>query len=307
MDGCIEIERSFTSMNTAIRAVMHVAQSELVEGNRALEDVETLFAALERDLSRFLPASELSTLNHAGGRPFKASPILFDITERAVQWAKATDGIYDPTILPCLVECGYGLSFEELKSDVNSPRPVMERRHTWKDVSLDPESIAITMPDGCSLDFGGIAKGWAADLAAVRLHGFPRFAVDAGGDIVVGGSQEGAAPWPVVIANPFLEGGDIESIPMTAGAICTSSTVRRRWKSRDATRHHIIDPRTCVSSDSGVASATVTAETAVMAEVLAKVAIVLGPIEGMSFVAKHASTSCVLVLDDGQVLRSARG
>lgn len=307
MGGFVEIERSFTSMNTGIRALVHVGESDLIEGNRALDDVKTLFAALERDLSRFLPGSELSRMNRAGGRPFKASAVLYDITDRALQWAKATDGVFDPTILPCLIACGYERTFEDLDSDINLPQQVAQRRHTWKDVRLDPESLTVTIPEGCSLDLGGIAKGWAADLAAVRLHRFPRFAVDAGGDIVIGGSQAGAAPWAVAIADPFSEDADIENIQMTVGAVCTSSTVRRRWRSKEASRHHIIDPRTCVSSDSGVASATVSAESAVTAEVLAKTAIVLGPMEGMSFVAKHAATTCVLVLNDGQVLRSAKG
>lgn len=307
MCDCIEIERSFTSMNTGIRALVHVSESDLVEGNRALEDVKSLFAALERDLSRFLPGSELSRMNRAGGRPFKLSPILYDITDRALQWAKATNGVFDPTILPCLIACGYERTFEDLDSDINLPQQIAQRRHTWKDVRLDPESLTVTMPEGCSLDLGGIAKGWAADLTGVRLNRFPRFAVDAGGDIVIGGSQAGAVPWPVSITDPFSEDADVDNIQITAGAVCTSSTMRRRWRSKEGSGHHIIDPRTCVSSDSGVASATVRAESAVTAEVLAKVAIVLGPTEGMSFVAKHAATACVLVLNDGQVLRSAKG
>ncbi len=304
MDNCIEIERSFTSMNTAVKAVVHVASSELVEGNRALEDVKTLFEALERDLSRFLPGSELSRLNHAGGRPFKASPVLFDVIGRSLQWAEATGGVFDPTILPCLVACGYRSSFEKLRPEVKPARNKPEKRHTWRDVRLDPESLTVTMPDGCSLDLGGIAKGWAADLAGVRLHRFARFAVDAGGDIAVGGSQAGAEPWPVAIADPFSEDADVEDIAMTTGAICTSSTLRRRWQTNERARHHIIDPRTCVSADSDVVAATVVAECAVTAEVLAKAAIVLGANDGMALVNRHPGSRCVLVLESGRIVRS---
>ncbi len=305
MDSCIEIERSFTSMNTAIKAVVHVASSELVEGNRALEDVKTLFEALERDLSRFSPGSELSRLNHAGGRPFKASPILFDIIGRSLQWAEATGGVFDPTILPCLVACGYESSFEKLAPEVNLAQKMPERRHTWRDVRLDPESLTVTMQDGCSLDLGGIAKGWAADLAGVRLHRFARFAVDAGGDIAVGGSRAVAEPWPVAIADPFSEDADIADIQMTSGAICTSSTLRRRWRSDESARHHIIDPRTCVSADSGVVAATVIAECAVTAEVLAKATIVLGADDGIALVKRHPGSRCVLMLEGGRIVRSS--
>ena len=52
------------------------------------------------------------------------------------------------------------------------------------------------------------------------------------------------------------------------------------WRIKDA--HHIIDPRTHKSSDSDVLQATIIAQNASQAEVLAKMCVILGSHEGIS-------------------------
>jgi thiamine biosynthesis lipoprotein len=299
-----EISRSFRAMNADVRAVVCTRPAGLLEATHALDRVKAFFGQAEGVLSRFLPGSELSLLNASGDHSFRASPMLFEVVSESLRVAETTDGIFDPTVLACLIAAGYDSSFEKVCGSSHS-RERIPARHTWRDVALDSEHMTITMPDGCSLDLGGIAKGWAVDRASEMLCDFPGFALDAGGDMVLRGTQSNGSAWTVGVANPFFGEEDLTQIEATAGAVCTSSTLRRRWCAGGRMQHHIIDPRTGRSANSGVVAATVTADCAVQAEVIAKVSIIVGPTPGLAFIRRQPDVEGMLVLENSQILRSS--
>jgi len=129
-----------------------------------------------------------------------------------------------------------------------------------------------------TLDLGAVVKGLAVDLAARELQPFRDFAIDAGGDLYLGGYNERGAPWRVGIRHPRNPGELIGTVDVSDRAVCTSGDYERT--SPDG-RHHILDPRTGVPATS-VASATVVASGAMLADALATAAFVLGPREGIA-------------------------
>jgi thiamine biosynthesis lipoprotein len=300
----VEITRAFTAMNTAVEAVVCVLPGEETKAENALLLVQDIFTSVEATLSRFKPDSELSRLNRTAGQPFSASNLLFTVITLAKAAAETTGGIFDPTILPYLLAAGYDRSYEQLAGESAAPSSEYEKRHTWRDIKLDPDSSTITIPAGCSIDLGGIGKGWTVDYAAQKLKDFPGYAVDAGGDIVLGGKMANGSLWPVGVADPLHPQENITVLELTDCAVCTSSTARRRWRRGGLSFHHLIDPRNGRPADSGVISATVIADSAVRAEIMAKTAVILGPDEGMRFIKNQSGTRGILVLNDGTLLRS---
>jgi thiamine biosynthesis lipoprotein len=130
-----------------------------------------------------------------------------------------------------------------------------------------------------------VVKGLAVDTAARELRPFRDFAIDAGGDLYLGGSNPQGAPWCVGIRHPRRDRELIDSLRVSNKAVCTSGDYERQTpadvsRSHDA-GHHILDPRTGESPHS-VASVTVVAPGAMLADALATAAFVLGPEEGMS-------------------------
>jgi thiamine biosynthesis lipoprotein len=115
-------------------------------------------------------------------------------------------------------------------------------------------------------------------MAARELHAFHDFAIDAGGDLYLGGSNEQGAPWSVGIRHPRNEDELIASLRVSNQAVCTSGDYERRAPGDNA--HHILDPRTGASAHA-VASATVVASGAMLADALATAVFVLGPAEGI--------------------------
>jgi len=304
MAGLIEVTRSFTAMNTEVEAIVCVPGSERTEGEKALVKVQDIFKEVETALSRFSPESELSLLNQAKGVPFTASNLLFTVVSAAKEAACFTAGIYDPTILPYLLAAGYDRSFEKLSDSPDSPVYQLNSRFTWREIILDADASTITLPAGCGLDLGGIAKGWTVDRVSEGLKNTAGFAVDAGGDIFAGGKRADGSLWSVGVVDPLHPDLNLSVLELTDRAICTSSTARRNWRHNGIYGHHLIDPRSGKPSDSRVISATIIAESAVTAEIIAKTALILGSVAGMEFIERQNGVKGILVLDNGELLES---
>jgi len=306
MRNLSEISHSFKVMNTDVTAIICETAENRVIAAQALARIELLFRLSERTLSRFDEGSELSLLNQSAGQPFRASGMLFEVVEAALEAACLTGGIFDPTILPCMLQAGYDRSFEKLGTG-SVKKSAHEGKCDWRKILLHSADKIIYLPQGCRLDLGGIGKGWAVDQAYDLLKNYSDFAIDGGGDIRVKGRQSDGTPWNVGVADPRGGKADVAILNVDSGAVCTSTTMKRQWQTGGQTRHHLIDPRTGEPADSGVISATVSAPTATRAEVLAKSALIAGPIRGLQLIEKQPGCQGLLILEDGEVLSVGLG
>jgi thiamine biosynthesis lipoprotein len=147
---------------------------------------------------------------------------------------------------------------------------------------------------GVTLDLGGVAKGWAADLLAARLSDYGPTLVDLGGDL----RAEGPRSWTIGVENPLFAEIDIAEIELRSEGVATSSVLKRRR----GENHHLIDPRTERPAQTDLVAATVVAPTATMAEGAAKVTLLLGHREGQLFLRK-AGLWGFLVKADGTLTK----
>jgi thiamine biosynthesis lipoprotein len=246
----------------------------------AAEIVRELFGTWESALTRFRPDSELSRLNAAAGRTMAASPLLLTVVGDAVRAARATDGIFDPTLEPNLRALGYDRTFDELAAD--GPSPVLPGPGgTWRGIEVDRLAGTIRLPAGSALDLGGIAKGMAVDAAieALRRHGVEAAVVEAGGDLAVTGLPPDASAWQVALEMPTGR----RDVAIAVGALATSGISRRAWRRGGSEQHHLVDPRTGDSARNELWAVSAAAVTCAQAEVAAKVAFVLGRAEATGF------------------------
>ncbi len=299
------IVTDFRAMNTDIELYIYsrVKAANLKYTNQRLSDlagrIKLLFFQAESCLSRFRPESELSRLN-AAGRIVWASPLLFNTIAEAVKMAELTEGIFDPTILKALEHTGYDRSFELIGKD--SLWPVVLTRATingsYRDIKLEPTTRTITLNSQVKIDLGGIAKGMTVDRAAqlIRQHGFDNFMVNAGGDMYISGSYtEDMNDWPVGVLNPITLNGNITTLRATNSGVATSATTKRSWGSGGRKVNHLIDPRTNLSVDNGLAAVSVIAPTTRQADILAKTALILGPLEGRKFIEQQSDCKALFI------------
>jgi thiamine biosynthesis lipoprotein len=249
-------------------------------GERLARD---LFGAWERELSRFRPDSGLSRLNAGAGASAAVSPLLYRAVTEALRAARATGGIYDPTLLRHVSELGYHRSFAELPFTAPPGRGPAGPGGRWREIRLQPAGRRVRLPPGAGLDLGGLVKGMAVDacLDGLAALGALPALVGAGGDLAVRGRPPAGDGWLVALP----EAGPEEAVVLRRGALATSSVRRRRWRQGDRVRHHLLDPRTGLPAESGLRAVSVAADLCAQAEVAAKSALILGPAAGAEFLA----------------------
>lgn len=293
--------------------MLAVIDSDDASAREALAQVPVWFAEWEASLSRFRDDSELSVLNRAEGTSFRVSETMWQVLQAAMRAASRSDGLVTPTMLDALQAAGYDRSFDLLNSLGGRPRPLPRRQAAgstqiadWRGIRLDAKTRTVRLPRGMRLDFGGVAKGWAADQAARRLSAVAPVLVDAGGDIAISTAQVNGERWPIAVADPFKPDSDLEMLMVDHGGVATSGRDYRRWQRDGKWQHHIIDPRTGAPAETDVLSATVIAPTTSAAEVAAKVALILGSQDGLQWIEARRELAGLLVLEDGRVVRSRR-
>jgi thiamine biosynthesis lipoprotein len=303
-----ELDYTFHAMGSEIR---------LLIGERLLPTAPTPLEAADRErefvlgfsdrLSRFLPDSELSVLNRDPHGAVPAAPLLRAAIGAGLWAAHYSDGLVDPTLVRALERRGYdhsldgtaAASLEEALEHAPPRRPAQpDIKRRWRHVRVDDETGIVVRPPGIAIDTGGTGKGLCADAVALRLGHYTRFVVDCGGDIAVGGVGAQLDPYLIAIQHP-LTGRSIGSVAVGRGGIATSGLNVRIWRNPDGSfAHHLLDPSTGEPVWSGLVGATALASSALEAETLSKMALLLGPEGARRVLAEHGG---VIVHDDGEV------
>jgi FAD:protein FMN transferase len=300
-----EHERSFDLLGSHVRLLVGPAANP--DGNDprlAALETEAFLRTFHRRLTRFVPDSELSRLNAAPQEEVPASPVLLAAVQAALWAAAGSGGLVDPTLVGDLERAGYAESrvgsraaplAEALAAAPPRGPAGASRREEWRQISVDFERGVVRRPPGVRIDTGGVGKGLAADLCALRFGSQASFAVDAGGDLHAGGLDP--LHRRIEIRDPFGP-EPAHVVDLSRGAVATSGISNRIWRTGNGFAHHLLDPATGLPAWTGVVQASAFAQSAVEAETLAKVALLSGPAGARRVLAPQGG---VLVLDDGSV------
>jgi thiamine biosynthesis lipoprotein len=270
------IAGGFRAMGTTV-----IVRTRRADG---LEQTRHLFEQIEQACSRFRPDSELSAINAADTAEVAVSPLMGEVLALAALARGRTGGLVDVGVGRAVADWGYDRTFFEVE-DGRVP-PDAGTPPTW-----NVGTGSLVRPPGVRIDLGGIAKGWACDLAVEQ--GLAAMA-SAGGDM-----RSADETTVVEIVDPWSR--PAISVALGIGALATSSTTRRRWRMGTRDAHHLIDPRTLSPSDSPVLSASALAGTAVEAEAAAKAVLLLGA-DGLAWAGRQQwIRGAVAVWSDGSV------
>lgn len=254
--------RTMPAMGTVVSIEVEAPES-------AMEQAFGWFREVEAVCSRFDAGSELRQL--PVGIPTVASPLLFEAVRFALRVAEETGGAFDPTLGSRLAARGYNRHYvTRAISDAPGGNDT-----SYRDVELDEEAGTILLKRPLTLDLGAVAKGLAVDAAAQALRPFRDFCIDAGGDLYCGGRNAKGEAWKVGIRHPRQPDTLIDWVSVSDGAVCTSGDYERGA--------HILDPR-AEEPAARLASVTVVAPHAMLADALATAAFVLGPDPGLALI-----------------------
>ncbi len=297
------IERYERIMATRVGAHVAVAPGEERAAHDAISACLEWFREVDARLSRFDEQSELSRLNATAGSWQPVSPLLFDALAQGVRAAEASDGLFDPTLLALIEALGYDRDFSairhrEAQTEMRSLWVGADRVTAggWRAIELDAARSRVRLPFGARLDLGGIAKGWAADIALERFFAPTQSVLlNVGGDMRARGGPAAGELWPIALGTSAVAlSADPTTLPIVtlgSGGLAVSGARDRWWYRNGQRQHHLIDPRTgqpaplWIDADDHTLDTThmprivavmAFAPTAAHAEVAAKVAIIQG-------------------------------
>ena len=188
-------------------------------------------------------------------------------------------------------------------------------RSGWQKLRLDRETPAVILDAKfMQLDFGGIAKGFAADEAMkiLKQHGFARSLVAASGDIVVGDPPPDHDAWRIGIRSlDVVMANDPDkpltgSVPLIQGAISTSGDTQQAVNIDGVRYSHIVDTKTALGLTHRIA-VTVIGPDATTTDSYATTVSVLGKERGLAFIESKPGVEClILEADDAGTITETR-
>lgn len=199
----MRVEGAFPAMGTVNSVVAVVMEGEKDRAVACLGRIRDKVCGLDDMLSVFKEASEVSRLNRlAGGELVSVSEDTYRVLVTARRYGDVTGGAFDVTVGEL------GSLWKEVIHGGEEPSCARIEQAcalvNYRDVILDGPKGARTARlarRGMHVDLGGIAKGYAARLAAAELRaaGIARALVNLGGTVVAIGG-----PWEVGVRSPPL-------------------------------------------------------------------------------------------------------
>jgi thiamine biosynthesis lipoprotein len=237
------VRRTLPVMATTAEFV--VVHSDASWANRAIDAAMDELLRVEQLMTRFKATSDVGRANiSAAVAPVNVSRETYVVIDEALRWATASGGAFDPGV-------GRVVELWDV-AHRHEPPPApevrrLERRSFYRHIELGTEqgmpSVYFTSPD-VHLDLGGIACGYAVDLAidTLRRWGIRDALVNVSGDIFALGHAPDGSPWRIGVRSPFEPGSVIAEVEITDRAIATSGDYEQFFMHRGQRYHHLMDP-----------------------------------------------------------------
>ena len=241
-------------------AEVQVAHPDVRVAEGAIDAAIAELLWVDRTMTRFTATSDIGRANLGAAREaVTIRPETALVVRRALDWASASDGRFDPAIGE-ISELWDVLHRHEPPPAAQVRR--LAARHFWRkvDVSTFRGVPAVRFDDrDIHLDLGAIAKGYAVDRAidALRARGIAHAIVTAGGDLYALGKSPDGEPWKVGIRDPH----DLAALSLTLDiadrAVTTSGDYERFFRWRGVRYDHLMDPETAAPRRTPIHSVTV--------------------------------------------------
>ena len=248
VSGCKEsphavtVKQSLEVMGTLAEVTVVATNSQTAQA--AIEAAYTRLEDVNRLMSDYLNDSEIGRLNKLpAGERLAVSSETFAVLKKAREISLLSGGAFDITCRP-LVELWKRAGKKNKLPDRAAIKKTLARvgfnKLQWDEPT---RNISFTV-ENMQIDLGGIAKGYALDLAAQALKkaGISSGLIDLGGDVLAIGSQADGRTWRIGIQHPFQK-GLIAKLALIDRTVATSGNQQRFFIIEGNKYSHIIDPR----------------------------------------------------------------
>lgn len=273
--------------------------------NNANETFEIAIQEIKRIetlLTTFSDTSITYKINeNAGVSPVIVDDEVFQLIKRCQFISKITQGAFD---------ISYGsLDKRFWNFDLNMtslPDPKVAKKAVelinYENILLNETDKTVFLKNkGMRIGFGGIGKGYAAEMAKKKLieNNVLNGIVNASGDLTAWGFQENGEAWTIGVADPNQRTSIFSTFKITNKAVATSGNYEKFITINNKRYSHTIDPKTGYPI-SGIKSVTILAENAEIADALATPVTVMGIEVGMNFINQLKTIGCIIIDDNNK-------
>ena len=287
----------------AMDTVMEI-QGEGENCQAALEKAEQEIYRLESLLTLQKEDSDAVKLQESAGKEWiTVDASTAALLEQGQALWEETDGAFDLTMAPVTKAWGFG-----------TDHPAVPNQSAITDALSFVDGGAISVQgtqamlekEGMAVDFGGIAKGYAADRAAEVLqeNGITAGILSLGGNVRVFGEKADGSLWHIGVQDPQDESALLGIVTLSDGSVVTSGGYQRNFTENGKTYHSIMDPKTGCPAESGLLSVTIVCQDGTRADGLSAALFVMGEEKAIDFWKQHTDFEMILATEDGRLLVS---
>ncbi|WP_431145749.1 FAD:protein FMN transferase [Pseudomonas alvandae] len=270
----------------SIQYVRHIA----TPGPKTVQDeVEQILAEVDRQLSTYRSDSDIERFNALPADSCQAMPgPVLELIRAGEQLSSQSDGAFDLTVEPLLNLWGFGPQSRE--EQVPSAEALAEARQRVGHGHLRIEGDRLCKDAAVEVDFNSIAAGYAVDRIAARLQalGIDSYLAEATGELKAVGHKPDGSPWRIALEEPRDDRQVAERVIEINGyGVSTSGDYRKYFEQGGKRYSHTFDARTGAPVLHNLASVTVIHPSAMMADGLSTLLLILGPEQAWDYAQKH--------------------
>jgi len=283
----------------------------VVTENEAQAKIQIAFAIeeiqkIERLLTTYKSDSQTNLINeNAGIRPVKVDVEVIDLIERSIAISHITQGAFDIT---------YGSIDKTLwnfdKTMTQLPDAVTAKKMVhlinYENIILDKSNHTVFLKEkGMRIGFGGIGKGYAAEMAKNVLlkNNVQSGIINASGDLTAWGNQANGKAWTIGVANPDTPTAAFSYLEISNMAVATSGNYEKYILIDGKKYSHTIDPKTGLPIH-GIKSVTVIGNNAELADAMATPIAVMGINAGLFLINQLPHLHCIIIDDHNKIYTS---
>ncbi len=283
-----------------------VVEEKEAQANNYIQMAIDEIKRIEQLFTTYNELSQTNLINqNAGIKPVVVDKEVFDLIERSIAISNITQGAFD---------ISYGSidkslwNFDKSMTQLPSAEDAKKMVHliNYQNILLNKENQTVFLKEkGMRIGFGGIGKGYAAEMAKKILiqNNVKSGIINASGDITTWGMQPNGKPWTIGIANPDQPKSAFSYIEISNKAIATSGNYEKYITINGKKYSHTIDPKTGLPI-TGIKSVTVISNNAEFADAMATPIAVMGISAGLYLINQIPDLYCIIIDDNNKIYTS---
>ncbi|WP_195377130.1 FAD:protein FMN transferase [Anaerotruncus rubiinfantis] len=233
------------------------------KAQEAKDAIEAALRGIEDTMSMYIKDSEISRLNeNAGKEPVAVSEDTYALLARCKGFGELSGGLFDVTVAPLAAE--WGITGLHPKVPAAGKIEELLKLVGYSEIQLGADGkggyTAMLSREGQAVDVGGVAKGYACDVArrVAQDYGITSGYISIGGNLMVIGEKPDGEPFRFGVRDPRgPENQFLAVVSLPDSTMATSGDYERFFEQDGVRYHHILDPRIGYPAESDLMSVSV--------------------------------------------------